>query len=416
MDGTFETRSSETLARVRSGRLGAFQTSSNGFSDPRRFALSSFALSPDGSELLVGAQPTSFLYRLDPFELMAPLDGHQGPVVLSAFLGTKELVTGTHMPEASLRIWDRATGRLVRQAHAQALVAMFSPRDPRAPIPGVTLRGNIVHITPPIPEDPLVLAPELRGDPEQALATLLWRVHEHGTLTHRAPEEVPAFWPETAAVASLVPLAPERYEERGLALLLARGVDPGGAAAGIAWLRSAAASGSTRAMTRLSWALKRGLGARKPDEAKQLREKAKELGDPLAAGDLETAASRGDPLARVLLAVKTKDRAALERAASENEPDALVALAGLDPSRARELLERAVALGDPRAALAAADLEMARDPARAIELYERAGKLGERGAWSVLARIFGEGKVVVADAKRARAYRKLAEADDDDDE
>jgi WD40 repeat protein/TPR repeat protein len=396
-DGAFETRSNATGALVRRARVeGPVETC---------------ALSPDGAELLVGEAPTSFLYRLDPFELVAPLEGHRGVVVLAAFLGANEVATAT-AADGVLRIWDRTTGRPIRTVPGGALVAVFEPRDPGAPLAGVTDQGEVVRFARPLPDDPRVAAPELREGLEEGLERLAGRLRDHGTIAPRSAEEVPALAPESAPVASLEPLAPGRYEERGLALLLGQGVAPGGAAAGIAWLRSAAASGSTRAMTRLAWALERGLGARDASEAKRLRETARAAGDPLAAGDLEAAALRGDPLARALLAVKARDRAGLERAASGNEPDALIALADSDPSRARQLLERAVALGDPRAALELAAVEAMRDPLGAIELYERAGKLGERGAWAALARIFDEGKVVARDEERARAYRKRADADE----
>ena len=403
--GVFETRDAATGALVRRVQL-------------RPPEVRGCALSPDGRELLVGYDETARLYDATTGveRIRGGLGGHPGAVDVLAFVGEGELATGAHGPAGGvLRFWDRATGQLLRSLESSDLALVDQLGGVKAALVAVTRRGAILRLDPGLSPDVEALDPELGADPNHVVGRLQRRLECRGSI---APPALDAFPGLVAPDVPLLPAAdvssPELEARRGTELLLAPSEAGAGARAGLAWLRSAATGGSSRAMTRLAWALERGLGARDAAEAKALRVAAAKAGDPLGAGDLPAAAEHGDPLARVLVAARDHDRAALEAAAAQGEPDAFAALAELDPARAPELLARGEALGDPPSIRRRGEWLLTRDPAAALDALERAGKLGDRAAWAVLGRVFSEGTVVAPDAKRAAACRRHAQEDDDD--
>ena len=122
----------------------------------------------------------------------------------------------------------------------------------------------------------------------------------------------------------------------------------------------------------------------------------------------------------------TKAAEAYQLAVDGNSSSALIKLAGLlsegasgpaDPVRARNLLERAVALDPANAAGALADLYLEntpiRDPRRAAAAYETAVDAGDARSVLKLARMLTSGDGVVADPDRARRLIETAIADGD---
>jgi WD40 repeat protein len=75
-----------------------------------------FAFSPDGKTLAAGGQAnTIHLWDVASGKELGPAEGHQAPVMGVAFCGGGRIVITGGRYEPSLRLWDPATGKQVRQ-------------------------------------------------------------------------------------------------------------------------------------------------------------------------------------------------------------------------------------------------------------------------------------------------------------
>ena len=347
------------------------------------------SVSREGDALVTASRDgTLSLWDRASRTLVRTFVGHTGPVVDAAFSRDgSRLVSAAK--DGTRIVWDRWSGRallrLVRPGHDPDGCAFTE--DGRGVL-ATTTSGELEIWDEALPGVGSIFDADL--EPGEAAARAVFNL---GTLRRRSSSLGLADLPRLRAPG--LGLAPElsdpaALERRGVGLLLGRDGFANGPQSGRAWLALAAEAGRASAATRLAWAIERGLGG--PDEpgaellAKQLREKASRLGDPLARGELEAAEAAGDSLAAALLAVRSGDAERLRAAAERGEPDALVALAGR-PEVASLLAVGAGALDDPRALVRNADAIASIETTAALRDYGRAAALDDPEGWAGLARI-----------------------------
>ena len=371
----------------------------------RPYRASWCGFSPDGRTVVIaGADgPISVCDRVS-LETVRTLDANT--MVRSAAFSPDGSLLLTSGLDDTLTLWDLRLGMPIRrypQPGNPFVASVLAVNGRYAAVTGLGDDLSIVDAGMPVSLE------VLHGDPLLDATATIRRALANTAFQRRPTDasegDFPSFGPSAIEASPAIDVStPEKEELRALELLL--GVHGAGGPSGRAWLHAAALGGSTRAMTRLAWALERGLGgACDIALATSLRAAARAAHDPFAEGKVEQAAASGDRLARVTLAAQKHDRAALEDAARHGEPDALLLLADLEPARAKDLLTRAVALGDPPALLKAALALEPDDPLGAVRLLEQAALSGHVPAVLELAKVYEQGLGVAPDPAKAEELR-----------
>ncbi|APR83718.1 High-affnity carbon uptake protein Hat/HatR [Minicystis rosea] len=123
-DGKLVATSSSDAVRLWETATGAAKTKLDLLPDSE----SAVVFSPDGKLVAAGSGPKVWHFSLVNGAVVKPLEGHQGKVTAVAFSPDgKVLASGAH--DDTVRLWDEATGKLIRSIHMRHRVSAlaFSP-------------------------------------------------------------------------------------------------------------------------------------------------------------------------------------------------------------------------------------------------------------------------------------------------